>query len=118
MKIEQTLKNMFTSGSINAYNLKKPEKCNLPVIVYKRIGRTKISTNFSNTGDLESVLIRFSVLGENYAETVQLSEQLETLLDGNKTDFENCSFVGGNENYIEDTKLNDLVSDYEIINRI
>ncbi len=118
MKIEQTLKNIFTSGSINAYNLKKPEKCSLPVVVYKRIGRSKISRNFSNNGDLESVLIRFSVLGDNYSETVQLSEQLETLLDGNKTNFENCSFVGGSENYVEDTKLNDLVSDYEIINKI
>ena len=118
MKVEKILKNIFTSGSINAYNLKKPEKCSLPVVVYKRIGRTKISRNFSNTGDLESVLVRFSVLGDNYSDTVSLNDQLETLLDGNKTNFEYCSFVGGSENYVEDTKLNDLVSDYEIINRI
>jgi hypothetical protein len=118
MKVEQALKNIFTSGSINAYNLKKPEKCKLPVIIYKRIGRNKISRNFSNTGDLESLLIRFSVLGDNYSETVNLNQQLENLLDGNKTSFENCLLVGGNENYVEDTKLNDLVSDYEIINKI
>lgn len=118
MKIEKTLKTIFTSGSINSSNLKKPENCSLPVVVYKRIGRTKPANNYSNSGDLESVLIRFSVLGDNYASVVNLSEQIETLLDGNKTDFQDCLFLGGSEEFVEDTGLYDLSSDYQVTNRI
>lgn len=118
MKVEMVLKNLFTSGSVTAYNLKKPEKCTLPVVVYKRIGTRKIAKNFSNSGDLEDVLMRFSVIGSDYESVVNLSDTVDSLLDYNTSNFEFCMFAGNSENYTEDTKLYDFVFDFEIINKL
>lgn len=112
--VELQLKNVFTSGSVTAYLLQKPETAVYPCVVYQCISTNPFNNTLTGKADMFTYRYQFSTVGSDYASVKALAGKVRNILDHNVTDF-NFSYLAGEYNSFDENGIYQIIQDFYLI---
>lgn len=114
MDVELQIKSVFTSGSVTAYLLQKPETASYPCVVYQCISTSPFDGTLTGKADVYQYRYQFSTVGSDYASVKALAGKVRTALDHNSIDFD-FSYLAGEYNSYDENGIYQIIQDFYII---